>query len=282
MAINIGDNFSYMGKKFLDSRQSFDTIVMMNDCSDVPIGFITFVKENNTRYEYTENGWVVYSSNISDEDVERINIAYIHAQSKHVEMKDLTDFVTKEYVENAIDNIDIPTVDGVGGINAVIQDDEPEDTSVIWFDTDDEYIPREDPYISELKSIISAMSSKLQALTSRVEYLENVIAGGVITPPTPDDPDDPGDTSDISYLLWDDGTPILWDDGSPILLEEQQEVSDTNRYLLWDDGTLILWDDGSPILLEEQQEVSDTNRYLLWDDGKPIIWDDGKPIILER
>ena len=54
MSLNIGDNFSYLGKKFLDNRQSFDTLELMNNCSDVPIGFITFCKEDNKRYEYTE------------------------------------------------------------------------------------------------------------------------------------------------------------------------------------------------------------------------------------
>jgi len=61
MSINIGDNFSYLGKKFLDSRQSFDTIETMLSCTDVPIGFITFCKEDNKRYEYGQNGWVEYA-----------------------------------------------------------------------------------------------------------------------------------------------------------------------------------------------------------------------------
>ena len=45
MSLNIGDNFSYLGKKFLDARQSFDTLEFMNACNDVPESFITYCKE---------------------------------------------------------------------------------------------------------------------------------------------------------------------------------------------------------------------------------------------
>ena len=235
MSLNIGDNFKYLGKKFLDSRESFATLAEMKSCTDVPDGFITYCQETDTRYEYK-------SSNAN-------NVTTGH---------------WREFV-----------IEGEAGTSAVIQNEEPEDTTVIWFDPEDDEPSSEDPFISELKSIIQAMSEKLQALTTRVEYLESVISsGGGGTKP-----DKPEVT--YEYLLWDDGTPILWDDGTPILLEEQNIPSDVNEYLLWDDGTPILWDDGTPILLEDTT-IKDENRYLLWDDGKPVLWDDGKPIILER
>lgn len=235
MSLNIGDNFKYLGKKFLDSRESFATLAEMKSCTDVPDGFITYCQETDTRYEYK-------SSNAN-------NVTTGH---------------WREFV-----------IEGEAGTSAVIQNEEPEDTTVIWFDPEDDEPSSEDPFISELKTIIQAMSEKLQALTTRVEYLESVISsGGGGTKP-----DKPEVT--YEYLLWDDGTPILWDDGTPILLEEQNIPSDVNEYLLWDDGTPILWDDGTPILLEDTT-IKDENRYLLWDDGKPVLWDDGKPIILER
>ena len=235
MSLNIGDNFKYLGKKFLDSRESFATLAEMKSCTDVPDGFITYCQETDTRYEYK-------SSNAN-------NVTTGH---------------WREFI-----------IEGEAGTSAVIQNEEPEDTTVIWFDPEDDEPSSEDPFISELKAIIQAMSEKLQALTTRVEYLESVISsGGGGTKP-----DKPEVT--YEYLLWDDGTPILWDDGTPILLEEQNIPSDVNEYLLWDDGTPILWDDGTPILLEDTT-IKDENRYLLWDDGKPVLWDDGKPIILER
>ena len=102
MSINIGDNFSYLGKKFLDARQSFDTLESMQLCSDVPLGFITFCKENNKRYEYGQNGWVEYKSSITDEEAEKLNAAYLHSQTEHVQNSDLEGFATEEFVTNKI------------------------------------------------------------------------------------------------------------------------------------------------------------------------------------
>ena len=244
MSLNIGDNFSYLGKKFLDARESFATLADMKNCTDVPDGFITYCQENETRYEFK-------SSNAN-------NVVTGH---------------WREFVINA-------ECEGGGGTNAVIQDEEPEDTSAIWFDPEDDEPSTSDPYMDEIKAIITAMSKKIETLTARVEYLENVITsgGGSITPNPPDKEEEYG------YLLWDDGKPILWDDGTPIILEEQT-VKEENEYgyLLWDDGKPIMWDDGKPIILEDATiNVVDNNRYLLWDDGKPVKWDDGKPIIIER
>lgn len=200
MSLNIGDNFKYLGKKFLDSRESFATLAEMKSCTDVPDGFITYCQETDTRYEYK-------SSNAN-------NVTTGH---------------WREFV-----------IEGEAGTSAIIQNEEPEDTNVIWFDPEDDEPPSEDPFISELKAIIQAMSAKLQALTTRVEYLESVISSG-----------GGGTTPEVTYeyLLWDDGTPMLWDDGTPILLEDTK-IKDENRYLLWDDDKPVLWDDGKPIILE--------------------------------
>ena len=102
MSINIGDNFSYLGRKFLDERQSFDTLALMNSCSDVPIGFITFCKEDNKRYEYTNEGWIEYTSSITQEQAEKINIAYLHSQSAHLQPEDLEGLATQQFVTNKI------------------------------------------------------------------------------------------------------------------------------------------------------------------------------------
>ena len=102
MSINIGDNFSYLGKKFLDNRQSFDTLELMNNCSDAPLGFITYCKEDNKRYEYSDAGWIEYKSSITDEEAEKLNIAYLHSQTTHVQASDLEGFATEEFVTNKI------------------------------------------------------------------------------------------------------------------------------------------------------------------------------------
>ena len=61
MSLNIGDNFKYLGKKFLDERESFNTLEEMNACNDVPKGFITICYEDDTRYEFDGTAWVEYA-----------------------------------------------------------------------------------------------------------------------------------------------------------------------------------------------------------------------------
>ena len=61
MSLNIGDNFKYLGKKFLDERQSFNTLEEMSACNDVPKGFITICYEDDTRYEFDGTEWVEYA-----------------------------------------------------------------------------------------------------------------------------------------------------------------------------------------------------------------------------
>ena len=138
MSLNIGDNFSYLGKKFLDNRQSFPTLVDMKNCTDVPDGFITYCQETDERYEYK-------SSNVTDD-------------------------VTGQWR--------IMETNGGGGTSAVIQNEEPEDNTVIWFDPEEDEEEPKDPYISELKLIIKTMTEKIQALTTKVEYLESVVGKG--------------------------------------------------------------------------------------------------------
>ena len=73
MSLNIGDNFKYLGKKFLDNRESFNTLEEMNACNDVPKGFITICYENDKRYEVNGIEWVEYIVNNGDESSD-INI----------------------------------------------------------------------------------------------------------------------------------------------------------------------------------------------------------------
>ena len=71
MSLNIGDNFKYLGKKFLDARESFDTLEEMNACTGIPEGFITYCKEDKKRYEYNGTTWVEYTGGVGMTDEER-------------------------------------------------------------------------------------------------------------------------------------------------------------------------------------------------------------------
>ena len=66
MAININTNFKVGSKEYLDSKQSFKTILEMKDYNEnlIPDGFITFNDEDKTNYQYL-------SSNEIDADTGR-------------------------------------------------------------------------------------------------------------------------------------------------------------------------------------------------------------------
>ena len=89
MSLRIGDNFSYLGKKFLDSRESFDTLREMYACTDVPEGFITYCKEDEKRYEFKNNEWIEFVVSGGNIDI------------------DLEDYATKEYVNDIVESIDV-------------------------------------------------------------------------------------------------------------------------------------------------------------------------------
>lgn len=52
--ITIIDNFNYKGRKFLDERQSCETLVQLKSIPEyqIPDGFIIYVKENKTHYQF--------------------------------------------------------------------------------------------------------------------------------------------------------------------------------------------------------------------------------------
>ena len=251
MSINIGDNFSYLGKKFLDSRQSFPTLDAMNACTDVPVGFITFCEEDGERYEYRDGSWKILTitSNGSSDN-------------------------TGGCDGSCCDNIVIPE----GGTDAVIQEEEPEDTSVIWFDPEEEKPYQNDPYISELKEIIKFMNKQIQSLTSRIEYLENVVAG-TIKPDVPIIPDDP---IEDDYILLEDGTPLLLENGEEFLLEVQINNITTEDYILLEDDTPLLLENGEEFLLEKQTINTINQNELLLENDTPLLLENGESFLLER
>ena len=54
MSIRTGDNFSYRGKKPLDARDSFDTILAMTSFAEGSLdeGHISYVKETDKHYKF--------------------------------------------------------------------------------------------------------------------------------------------------------------------------------------------------------------------------------------
>ena len=202
MSIYIGDNFKYLGKKFLDDRESFSTLEKMKLCEDVPDGFITYCKEDDKRYEFK-------SSNNIDE-------------------------TTGKWAEFVVNS--------VGGGNSYVGVEEPEDENAIWFYdsiTDgSSHIQYDNPLISELFSCISELKGQIKKLQEDVEYL--MINGS--KPSTPSNPSNPNSSlltleegglfilEDGGYIELEskveliDKNRLLLEDGAKLLLENKSDI----------------------------------------------------------
>lgn len=213
MSLNIIDNFRYLGKKFLDSRQSFDTLEQMKNCNDVPNGFVTYCNENKKRYTYD-------ASNEPSETLGKWKVYTVSSSG--------------------------------GGNNVAMQPDIPDDEDAIWFDTDgsNTITGSDSAIIAEMKEIIIALTQEVRDLKARVEYLE--INGGGSRPDVPDDPILPPDDDEQEFdILLEDGTPLLLEDDTPLQLEDQTSTTPSNeKGLLLESGKNFLLEDNTNLLLE--------------------------------
>lgn len=118
MAIKVGDNFSYKGKKPLDSRDSFDTVSEMTQFAETSLddGHISYVKETDKYYKFNSTNdvdttlgrWREYTSGGSGEEntIESISVngsALTPDGNKNVDItvptvtNDLTDSLKTDY-----------------------------------------------------------------------------------------------------------------------------------------------------------------------------------------
>ena len=246
MSINIGDNFGYFGKKFLDSRQSFDTIEAMKNCKTVPDGFITYCKEDGKRYEFNS------SNNISE--------------------------LTGQWVELIINQeITIPDINIDPEDCYYLGSEEPENNK-IWFyngsTTDASQITYDNPLIAELFSIIQSMQAQITQLQADVEYLKLNGGGGI-----PVEPDDDPDEIEV-YLTLEDGGLFELEDGGFMVLEETIQTT-KESVLILEDGASFLLEDGSFILLEETVVEAKDNLMLL-ESGAEMLLENGHNILIEN
>ena len=260
MSINLGDNFKYLGKKFLDDRESFNTLSDMKKCNTVPDGFITFCKEDNKRYEYLNN-------NIDDP-----------VTGKWSEFK------------MGIDIDDIPKHECT-----YVGDTEPEDDDVIWFDTGEgasSEITYDNPIINELFACIKTLQKQVQQLQADVEYLKEHGGGGVKPddPDNPDQPDIPDEPEIVDVVLaLEDGGLFMLEDGGFMILEEGIVVEKpdyTNSILSLEDGGLFMLEDGGFMILEEdiivEKPEENTDATLALENGGLFMLENGGFMILEE
>ncbi len=250
MSINIGDNFGYFGKKFLDSRQSFDTIEAMKKCKSVPDGFITYCKEDGKRYEFN-------SSN---------NINELTGQ--------WVEFVINQ--EITLPEIEIPEIEDCYYLGT----EEPE-SDKIWFfnstQSESSNVTYDNPLIAELFSVIQSMQAQIAQLQADVEYLKLNGGGGIPVEP----PDDPGiDEVTNLFLMLEDGGFFELEDGGRIMLEEEVVIT-KESVLILEDGASFLLEDGGFIILEETiSSVKDS--VMLLESGAELLLENGYNILIEN
>lgn len=276
MSLNIGDNFKYGGKKFLDDRESFDTLEAMKNYERVPDGFITYCKENGKRYEFK-------SSNNIDELTGR-----------------WTEFIVNVEIPE-FPEIEIPEVEINMDELYHMGEDTPENEDSVWFFTGVESaspgISLDNPLIVELLATIKELKAQVQQLQEDVEYLK--INGGGSKPdvppiepdPEPDEPDvpvipdDPEEDDDSIFKLImedDSGGFLLEDESGSLILEESVFVDKVSNFLL-EDGFDLLLEDGSLMLLESSiVEEEKSAPSLLMENGDNLLLENGSNILMER
>lgn len=214
MALNIGDNFKYLGKKFLDDRQSFNTLTELKACTAVPEGFIAYCVEEKKRYEFVDNNWVEYKENSNLDDV-IINVdSVFHMGEGEPDSED------KLWLDPGVSQ---PTSD----------------------------LTIDNPLIQELFSCIRELQDQVKELQAQVEYLQINGGGGIIIPP--DDDEDLQEEiylelEEDGLFLLEDGGYIILEEYVVVPKPEEPEIKVSA--ILLENGEHLLAEDGTMILLE--------------------------------
>ena len=242
MSLNIGDNFKYLGKKFLDDRQSFPTLEAMKNCVSVPDGFITYCKEDEKRYEFNS------SNNINE--------------------------LTGKWTEFVITQ-ELPEIEDCYYLGI----DTPEEDKIWFFSSQEQAestVSYENPLITELFSCIRTLQDQVAKLQADVEYLKINGGGGIPIEP----PDDPGEEEvTVLFLTLENGGFFELEDGGFLILEEDVVIVKESTLVL-EDGTQFLLEDGGFILLEENIDSVKKNLMLL-ESGAELLLENGYNILIE-
>ena len=205
MSLSIGDNFKYLGKKFLDDRESFATLEAMKNCTTVPDGFITYCKEDGKRYEFNS------SNNINE--------------------------LTGKWTEFS--------VKGNGGGSHYLGNEEPEDMEAIWFFDSKESatieITYDNPIVSELFAYIRSLQDQVARLQADVEYLKLNGGGGI--PIEPDGPSKEVASlilEDGGFFLLEDGGHFVLEETAVTSNTSALALEDDGLFLLEDNSHILL------------------------------------------
>ena len=254
MALIIGDNFSYQGAKYLDSRKEFSSIEEMKNYPSTSLPKVFYAFVGTTEYRYSIDNEV-------DETLGRWRVWEPDKTGGSSGEGGTTVVEAKDEVQD-------------GGTEPT------EDNIKIWIDKNEDSSIQptiESAILSEFTALVKSMNAKITALQQKVDYLEYVINnGGIVVPPVdPEEPEEPVESGTIMTL--EDGTQLTLEDGTLITFEGNNVV-DGNIYVTLEDGTQLTFEDGSLLTFEGSTgsgSETDTSMVLTFEDKSQMTFEDG-------
>lgn len=256
MALIIGDNFSYQGAKYLDSRKEFSSIEEMKNYPSTSLPKVFYAFVGTTEYRYSIDNEV-------DETLGRWRVWEPDKTGGSSGGGGTTVVEAKDEVQD-------------GGTEPT------EDNIKIWIDKNEDSSIQptiESAILSEFTALVKSMNAKITALQQKVDYLEYVINnGGIVVPPVdPDDPDEPeGPVESGTIMTLEDGTQLTLEDGTLITFEGNT-TTDGNIYVTLEDGTKLTFEDGSLLTFEgSNPDTGETSDMVLtFEDKSQMTFEDG-------
>ena len=230
MALIIGDNFSYQGAKYLDSRKEFSSIEEMKNYPSTSLPKVFYAFVGTTEYRYSIDNEV-------DETLGRWRVWEPDKTGGSSGGGGTTVVEAKDEVQD-------------GGTEPT------EDNIKIWIDKNEDSSIQptiESAILSEFTALVKSMNAKIKALQEKVDYLEYVINnGGIIVPPVdPEEPEGPVESGNI-YVTFEDGTQLTFEDGTLITFEGSNSNQETsNMILTFEDKSQMTFEDGNLMKFED-------------------------------
>ena len=163
------------------------------------------------------------------------------------------------------------TIDGYAHI--WVGTEPPEDTSMIWLDTNSDGILDDESEtdvqtVSKLLSRIGELENTVALLAKRVAYLEE---NGVVAPGGGGSGDT--DSSTTNAILLEDGTPLLLEDGTPLLLETSSSGGNNGGSSGDNNDKEIIsdYDTKTGTLMLESDSISMINGNLVIDNNNASV-----------
>ena len=235
------------------------------DTTDLLEGTLCYVRNTGKFFVWNSKEW---KNLIADTEGEVVNYSKVFIVSTEGEMNDLNSLTTLEdgalcYVKtsatyytynNSKWNILNQTVTIQMGQNVIISNEEPEDKTALWVDTNNMQNEENlesiinNPLVQELLNSFKILQGEIKILNGEIATLKEIIANGGFVPSEP--------IKDYCFLT-EEGDFILTEDGDNFVTEDYIPGSynpptedKVNNCFLTEDNKYILTEDGKNISIE--------------------------------